>query len=136
METRKTKVITRPPKDKNFQTTNAIQMDILKGYSVPLASDTLELPSTEDILDRARGMAYEYQLTHAVGPNVPDLVYAGLEALKFADHANHRTISKVSLHKSLFAFAVIDLIPSKQHYGEMEDRLHQDYGLSVMSQHR
>ena len=33
----------------------------------------------EDILDRARGMAYEYQLTHAVGANVPELVLAGLE---------------------------------------------------------
>ena len=54
-------------------------MDIMKGYSVPLGCETLELPSTEDILDRARGMAYEYQLTHGVGPNVPELVYAGLE---------------------------------------------------------
>ena len=54
-------------------------MDTIKGYSIPLGSETLELPSTEDILDRARGMAYEFLLTHAVGPNVPELVYAGLE---------------------------------------------------------
>ena len=79
LESRKAKGPPRLPKDKNFQQTNAIQMDIIKGYNVPLASETLELPSTEDILDRARGMAYEYQLTHAVGPNVPELVYAGLE---------------------------------------------------------
>jgi hypothetical protein len=70
-------------------------MDILKGYNVPLASEILELPSTEDILDRARGMAYEYQLTHAVGPNVPELVYAGLEVLDSANHTNYRIISKV-----------------------------------------
>ena len=69
----------RLPKDKNFQMTNAVQVDIVKGYQVPLASDTLEIPSTEDILDRARGMAYEFQLNHAVGPNVPELVLAGLE---------------------------------------------------------
>ena len=86
LDTRKSKGQHRLPKDKNFPMTNAIQMDILKGYNVPLASETLELPSTEDILDRARGMAYEYQLTHAVGPNVPNLVYAGLEVLKFAHH--------------------------------------------------
>jgi len=54
-------------------------METMKGYLVPLASETLELPSIEDILDRARGMAYEYQLSHAVGPNVPELVLAGLE---------------------------------------------------------
>ena len=54
-------------------------MEIVKGYNVPLASETLELPSAEDILDRARGMAYEYQLSHAVGVNVPELVLAGLE---------------------------------------------------------
>jgi hypothetical protein len=58
-------------------------MDTIKGYSIPLGSETLELPSTEDILDRARGMAYEFQLTHAVGPNVPELVYAGLEVYVF-----------------------------------------------------
>jgi hypothetical protein len=56
-----------------------VQLDIVKGYHIPLASDTLELPSTDDILDRARGMAYEYQLSHGVGPNVPELVLAGLE---------------------------------------------------------
>jgi hypothetical protein len=33
----------------------------------------------DDILDRAKGMAYEYQLSHAVAPNVPELVLAGLE---------------------------------------------------------
>ena len=33
----------------------------------------------DDIMDRARGMAYEYQLSHAVSPNVPELVLAGLE---------------------------------------------------------
>jgi hypothetical protein len=54
-------------------------MEITKGYNVPLASEMLELPSAEDILDRARGMAYEYQLSHAVGANVPELVLAGLE---------------------------------------------------------
>jgi Transcriptional regulator of RNA polII, SAGA, subunit len=59
--------------------TNTIQMDIVKGYNVPLASETLELPSTEDILDRARGMAYEYQLSHSVGANVSELILAGLE---------------------------------------------------------
>jgi hypothetical protein len=79
LESRRAKAVPRLPKDKNFQTTNAIQMDILKGYNVALASETLELPSTDDILDRARGMAYEYQLSHAVGPNVPELVFAGLE---------------------------------------------------------
>ena len=46
---------------------------------MPLASETLELPSIDDVLDRARGMSYEYQLSHAVGPNVPELVLAGLE---------------------------------------------------------
>jgi hypothetical protein len=61
-------------------------MDILKGYNVALASETLELPSTDDILDRARGMAYEYQLSHAVGPNVPELVFAGLEVYLVYSH--------------------------------------------------
>jgi hypothetical protein len=61
-------------------------MDILKGYNVALASETLELPSTDDILDRARGMAYEYQLSHAVGPNVPELVFAGLEVYPVYSH--------------------------------------------------
>ena len=61
-------------------------MDILKGYNVALASETLELPSTDDILDRARGMAYEYQLSHAVGPNVPELVFAGLEVYLVYPH--------------------------------------------------
>jgi hypothetical protein len=28
-------------------------------------------------------MAYEYQLNNAVGPNVPELVLAGLEVLPF-----------------------------------------------------
>lgn len=79
LESRRAKNLPRLPKDKNFQISNTIQMEITKGINVPLASETLELPSTEDILDRARGMAYEYQLSHAVGPNVPELVLAGLE---------------------------------------------------------
>jgi hypothetical protein len=105
LESRKAKGPLRLPKDKNFPTTSAIQMDIMKGYSVPLGCETLELPSTEDILDRARGMAYEYQLTHAVGPNVPELVYAGLEVYSSPQsvltiessqkyhHANHHSRS-------------------------------------------
>jgi hypothetical protein len=79
IESRKAKSIPRLPKEKNFQQTTATHFDIMKGYNVPMAVETLELPTTEDIMDRARGMAYEYQLPHAVGPNVPELVLAGLE---------------------------------------------------------
>lgn len=79
MESRRAKTAPRLPREKNFQQTNATQIETIKGYNVPLASETLELPSTDDILDRARGMAYEYQLNNAVGPNVPELVIAGLE---------------------------------------------------------
>jgi hypothetical protein len=79
LESRRAKSAPRLPKEKNFQATNATQIETIKGYNVPLASETLELPSVEDVLDRARGMAYEYQLTHAVGANVPELVLAGLE---------------------------------------------------------
>jgi hypothetical protein len=91
LESRRAKAPPRLPKDKNFPQTNAIQMDILKGYNVALASETLELPSTDDILDRARGMAYEYQLGHAVGANVPDLVLAGLEVLPSFQVSHVRT---------------------------------------------
>jgi len=65
-------------------------MDITKGINVPLASETLELPSTEDILDRARGMAYDYQLSHAVNQNVAELVLAGLEVFLLISYANKR----------------------------------------------
>jgi transcriptional coactivator HFI1/ADA1 len=79
LESRRAKYSPKLPKDKNFQMTNTIQLEITKGINVPLASETLELPSTDDILDRARGMAYDYQLSHAVGQNVAELVLAGLE---------------------------------------------------------
>ena len=102
LESRRAKSAPRLPKEKNFQVTNATQIETIKGYNVPLASETLELPSVEDILDRARGMAYEYQLTHAVGPNVPELVLAGLEVFSLhtrltaessqeSNNANHRS---------------------------------------------
>jgi hypothetical protein len=85
LESRRAKSIPRLPKEKNFPPTNAIQVDIIKGYNAPLASETLELPSTEDILDRARGMAYEYLLSQAVGVHVPELVLAGLEVIPFCE---------------------------------------------------
>lgn len=69
-------------------------MDVLKGYNVALASETLELPSTDDILDRARGVAYEYLLPHAVGANVPELVLAGLEVFSPFDASHGRIISR------------------------------------------
>jgi hypothetical protein len=79
LESRRAKFPPRLPKDKNFQPSNAVQADINKGLSVPLSSETLELPSLEDIADRARGIAYEYQLPNAIGPLVPELILAGLE---------------------------------------------------------
>jgi Transcriptional regulator of RNA polII, SAGA, subunit len=88
LESRKAKSAPRLPKDKNFQQTTATQLDIVKGYNVPLAVETSELPTAEDIMDRAKGMAYEYQLTHAVGQNVPELVLAGLEVNFFKGEAN------------------------------------------------
>jgi hypothetical protein len=76
--------------------TSSVALDIVKGYQVPLASDTLELPSTEDILDRARGMAYEHQLSHAVGLNVPELVLAGLEVFSpFEPFPNQESSEKL-----------------------------------------
>ena len=95
LESRRAKSAPRLPKEKNFQVTNATQLETIKGYNVPLASETLELPSVEDILDRARGMAYEYQLTNAVGPNVPELVLAGLEVFPLLYHAYNRTTLRI-----------------------------------------
>jgi len=60
-------------------------METIKGYNVPLASETLELPLAEDTLDRARGIAYEYQLSLGVGPNVAELILAGLEVFSSLD---------------------------------------------------
>jgi transcriptional coactivator HFI1/ADA1 len=79
LESRKAKLPPRLPKEKNFQPTHAVQMEIIKGLNVPMASETLELPSIEDISDRAKGIAYDHQLSHGIGPNVPELVLAGLD---------------------------------------------------------
>jgi len=75
----------RLAKDKNYQPTPATQIETIKGYNVPLASETLELPLAEDTLDRARGIAYEYQLSLGVGPNVAELILAGLEVFPSLD---------------------------------------------------
>jgi hypothetical protein len=83
LESRKAKLPPKLPKEKNFQPNLAVQMEITKGLNVPLASETLELPSLDDISDRARGIAYDYQLSHGVGLNVPELVLAGLEVRRW-----------------------------------------------------
>jgi transcriptional coactivator HFI1/ADA1 len=80
LESRRAKSAPRLPKDKNFQPLPATQIQTIKGYNVPLASETLELPSVEDTFDRAQGMASEY-LLNGVQDKVPQLVLDGLEVL-------------------------------------------------------
>jgi hypothetical protein len=86
LESRRAKSAPKLPRDKNYQPMPATQTETIKGCNVPLASETLELPSAEDTLDRARRIAYEYQLSLGVGPNVPELILAGLEVLHLPFH--------------------------------------------------
>ncbi|BFZ57943.1 hypothetical protein PYCC9005_004999 [Savitreella phatthalungensis] len=53
--------------------------DIIKGFHVPLLTETLQLPEQESLKDRVIATALENGLLGGVAPTVPALLLAGLE---------------------------------------------------------
>ncbi len=55
------------------------QNDIIKGFHVPLCSESMQMPETETLRDRLTAIALEHGLLNGVATDVPDMLLAGLE---------------------------------------------------------
>ncbi|KAK9238917.1 transcriptional regulator of RNA polII, SAGA, subunit-domain-containing protein [Lipomyces kononenkoae] len=65
-------------KDKEKSKTNITQ-DITQSYQAPLATESYELPDTDNMRTRILGIAYEHGLLDGIANDVPDIILAGLE---------------------------------------------------------
>ncbi|KAK9355473.1 transcriptional regulator of RNA polII, SAGA, subunit-domain-containing protein [Lipomyces doorenjongii] len=65
-------------KDKEKSKTNITQ-EITQSYQAPLATESFELPDTDNMRTRILGIAYEHGLLDGIANDVPDIVLAGLE---------------------------------------------------------
>ncbi|KAK9315554.1 transcriptional regulator of RNA polII, SAGA, subunit-domain-containing protein [Lipomyces starkeyi] len=65
-------------KDKEKSKTNITQ-EITQSYQAPLATESFELPDTDNMRTRIMGIAYEHGLLDGIANDVPDVMLAGLE---------------------------------------------------------